>query len=942
MANTRLSVRWVRYRDIGQDCLHDVRCRIYKGLKYPYLSKAYRVYSKSTCTMSSTPNNSALSDTLQQISLIKIAELNKKHNVYNTRKKEALNIATTQHAGSTPGSHIQQLAKNVSRINVPFIDKSELNNVFRYLDQARFDPSVPEAEIARYEQWLLTHLNHQSNRFSHANLFSAVLSQHLNHVTDAAAQESDESMADDDSLDGSFEILTRDRLQQLKEKFEDVVFNEYSTDETAIQDYLKSLFPGDLNNTMNGLHDRLTRDTTAIFQTQDPFDDDVLQWVIGGLLHNDLLRDDQKMLLKNFRKDDLVRAEICDVLNMKWAELRTWQWTDDDAGLDVEPRKQLNGKYRVVMQEDVLQSMLVHYIGVRLCVNAKEEMKYWLEDVMELKDPLTQDEKDRRKFYTYIDSNASSRTLARTMDCAYWDDIFLSQLPSSVEDTGGYEDDTEEKDAKNKKKSWLQIKQQVLHHVASKVLIDRKLYDDVAVVQTDLQWFATSIPHSTIYAVLKFCGLSEEWIAWFRAYLEVPLNMSKTAGEEQQVRKRKRGVPIAHALEKYLGEMILVFLDVAVRREAGLLLYRMHDDIMLCGSTEQCEKAWATMQNFVQIMGLEFNKKKTGSISLNGTTSQKAKLPDGDVAVDFLKLSPDGGVWVIDNEMVNGHVKQLRKQLDEADDILSFVRTYNSCIGRFFGHTFGLPAHCLGLRHVKDILQTHHRMQNELFGQDGIVAVLKEKLNALARKEGLPDDFEVSDSFIHTPILLGGLGVTNPFISLLLTKTNFLGKTPEQHVDEFLKAEKNTYNICKRRFEGEDMSSRKKRRAKILEHCDSPESAEKIIDVEKYWSFEAWHDRPEWTSINLLMAYEMLMKDPGQSNVLVSSRVTEDLKRLTQGGAKNVNWDELTVEERYKVQMYSESMFNTFGTVAIVDRTLAPLGVMKAIMDEKVTWQMVL
>lgn len=899
--------------------------------------------------MPSSPSTSNLSDTLQQITLIKIAELDKKHQTYDARKRQALDYKSIEIGGSKTWSRTSQLAGEIPGTYIPFIDHAKLQNIISYLQQASVDPSVTETEISRYEQWLLAHLDYQSNRLDHATLFSAVLSEHLGCSSETSTDQSEGMSIDDDSLDGPFEMLTRDRLQQLREKFEDVVFNELKTDEQAIHAYLESLFPDEQGKRIiEGLRGRFNRDTTAIFEKDTPFDEDVLDWVISGLLHNDLLRDDQKSTLKSFQTDDLVRAEICDVLNMRWAELRTWQWTEDGSGLDVEPRKQLNGKYRVVMQEDVLQSMLVHYIGVKLCVNAKEELKYWLEETMDIKGPLSGEQRDRVRFYrstNHEDWHPGRNLVKKTID-DHWSEIFLSQLPDTVGDFGGYEDDEDDEDdgksAADKQKSWLQVKQQLLRHVASRILIDRKLHGDVAVVQTDLQWFATSIPHSTVYAVLKFCGLSDEWLRWFRAYLEVPLNTTKAAGEEQQTRRRKRGIPIAHALEKYLGEMILVFLDVAVRRESNLLLYRMHDDIMLCGPTKQCEQAWATMQKFVKLMGLEFNKKKTGSISLNATGSQKAQLPDGDVTVDFLKLSHDRGLWVIDNENVNAHIKQLKEQLDESQDILSFIRTYNSCIGRFFGHTFGLPAHCLGPKHVEDILQTHQRIQKELFGEDGITAVLKDKLETLARKEGLSEDFRVSDSFIHSPNLLGGLGVVNPFIPLLLVQDDLKRKDPEQRVNEWLESEKTSYNDLKRKFESETFSIQKTRLMKILGGSASSKGAENNIDCGKYWSFEEWMKHPEWTSKELMKLYEELMKSPSQSDVLVSSRVKEDLERLTARGAKQVSLEDLTVEERYKVEMFSEEVFDKFGTVAIVDRTLAPLGVMKAVLGEKVTWQMVL
>lgn len=90
----------------------------------------------------------------------------------------------------------------------------------------------------------------------------------------------------------------------------------------------------------------------------------------------------------------------------------------------------------------------------------------------------------------------------------------------------------------------------------------------------------------------------------------MPLNTSKAVGEEQEVTIRRHGILTAHALEKYLGEMILVYMDIAVKCEADLLLYRMRNNIDLCASKAQCEKARAVLEKVVKVMGLEFDEKQ--------------------------------------------------------------------------------------------------------------------------------------------------------------------------------------------------------------------------------------------------------------------------------------------------------------------------------------------
>jgi hypothetical protein len=73
---------------------------------------------------------------------------------------------------------------------------------------------------------------------------------------------------------------------------------------------------------------------------------------------------------------------------------------------------------------------------------------------------------------------------------------------------------------------------------------------------------------------------------------------------------------------------------------------------------------------------------------------------------------------------VDAHVAQLQKQLANCDSILSWIQTWNSCIDRFFSHTFGEPAFCFGRQHVDSILSTHKRIQSALFGTSNVTSHL--------------------------------------------------------------------------------------------------------------------------------------------------------------------------------------------------------------------------
>ncbi|KAI0457312.1 hypothetical protein F5B21DRAFT_501685 [Xylaria acuta] len=112
--------------------------------------------------------------------------------------------------------------------------------------------------------------------------------------------------------------------------------------------------------------------------------------------------------------------------------------------------------------------------------------------------------------------------------------------------------------------------------------------------------------------------------------------MVSTPGESPtgEPRIRQRGVPMAHAPEKFTGEMILFIMDLAVNKATGMLLYRLHDDLFLCGEPSRCAQAWKEMEEFADVMGVEFNKSKTGSVYLTNPEKSRdadiqATLPEG-------------------------------------------------------------------------------------------------------------------------------------------------------------------------------------------------------------------------------------------------------------------------------------------------------------------------
>ncbi|MCJ1254916.1 hypothetical protein MMC24_002732 [Lignoscripta atroalba] len=890
--------------------------------------------------------SSVLSRTLQSITSTKIRELEKQRTSYELHKSKVVNDA--ERAGEDQRKRVSCLLSGVKELDPSSSTDVRVSNIRRWLDQSHYDPSIPNAMLQTFEKQLLSKLDIRSRKFDLADLYSRLLTDWLNPPDSTVA---DSTTVESLTLDDPFEIIGRDRLQQLRDKFESVVFTPFETDEVGIDNYIRDLFPGDTGTkALEQLRLEVKAQGDDVLANSKAFNDRTLRWCINGLLKNDLLSNEKKAILQDFLQNEVVLGEIADVLNMRFADIKKWSWAAEDEGMPVEPRRQLNGKYRIMMDEDVLQAIFLHYIGITWSVSIKKTLRDVIHytSLWKQSEYVPQDEADRRQYYLGEHNLQSdpSDSLESERQEAYRQKFFLSQLPSSVDEGArGYDDDDDD-DKHGPIDSPNQIKQQLLRQLATEVLIRQSLDGEVAVVQSDLQWFGTGLPHSTIFAVLRFIGIPEDWITFFKRFLEAPLNMgpvSEDSVSAGQVRVRKRGVPMAHALEQFFGELVLFIMDLAVNQEAGILLYRLHDDLWLCGQPKKCAQAWRAMQHFSEVMGLEFNRNKTGSVYLTSDENSideeiAVTLPRGAVSIGFLKLDANTGNWVIDQEQVDAHLQQLQKQLASCNSVLSWVQTWNSCIGRFFNRTFGEPANCFGRHHVDNILETHERMQHVLFdGRNGNGNSVTEHLKRLIAERFSVSD--VPDAFLFMPEQLGGLGLHNPFISLFLVREQ-LYNDPEERMRTFLADEKQAYKADKETFEALTEQTRRRRFRDIYSDDYDASSCLPSGNINSFMSMQDYTLWRESASLSLCAAYRDLLHVPEKKGVAITRDVEDALEKLAEAQPK-LALSQLDSEKKWIVQFHSGELFERCGGLSLVDKSSLPLGVL-TMLRNKVTWQMVL
>ncbi|KAF2098425.1 hypothetical protein NA57DRAFT_38906 [Rhizodiscina lignyota] len=882
--------------------------------------------------------DAVLSRTLRSITITKIAELEKARSSFATKKQLLFDKVDKC---DTSEKRVEELLYGVEEL-LPKTGNVDVRAIHKFLDQSKHDSSFPKAHLNQYEARLRGALDKESQKLSLASLYSRLLTEWM----DKSTSETDSSghLSDAESNE-SFDMVDKKQklhLEHLCTKFEDVVFSPLETDEAEIHAALLDLFTGqgkrgpDCSKDLEQLRKSMQRKGDIMRDIKSPFTTEQLKLCLSGTLQESLFNENKKRTIREFMDNEVVLEEIADVLNMRYNDIENWEWWAPQEGIYVYPRRDLNGKYRIWMDEDVLQAILIYYIGTEWCVSLKESLKrvashWWSWDQPSKEDERLADRRRRRY------KSSQDRCLIREKRDNYLDQFFLALLPGNFEPEDSYDE------VEARKPGAGNVKQKLLRVAATEIFLEQKQRGKVAVICTDLKWFATALSHQTIITVMRFIGVPDFWITWFKKFLEAPLNTDLARGDHASGTKgpriRKRGVPLAHSTEKLTGELVLFFLDFAVFRETGLLLHRLHDDLWVWGDPEKVAQAWRVIKDLAKILGLEFNLDKTGSVYLLSEGMAKdeavaAALPKGPVSIGLLGLDPKSGKWEINQNVVSAHVQQLGKLLADSESILSWVHTWNSCIGRFFGNTFGHPAACFGREHVDNVLATYRSMQERLFhdqpeGKRDVASFLKDTIRTRF-------DHKVLDSFLWLPEDRGGLGMQNPFIRPLLMRS-VLDASPDETYEAFLKEELSLYERQKARFLA---LGEKERIHRFKDITDEATDKQRLEPPHDFMSFDEFTAHRERDSLLLLDLYSKFTAEATETGLRLEGPKPCDVPKT-----RNV-WKALETqssEMTWTMQQYQVEVLRQVGVgQRLIPRGFLPLGVMKMMRERRVAWRMVL
>ncbi|PQE24567.1 reverse transcriptase protein [Rutstroemia sp. NJR-2017a WRK4] len=493
-----------------------------------------------------------------------------------------------------------------------------------------------------------------------------------------------------------------------------------------------------------------------------------------------------------------------------------------------------------------------------------------------------------------------------------------------------YADDESEL-PENPPKTQMEIKQFLLHLLSTEILTNTRFHGEFTCTRSEFDSWSPSLPHSTIFCVLSFFGLSKRWLGFFLKFLEAPLKFVED-GPDSEVRTRKRGVPGAHALSSVCGEVILFCLDYAVNQKTdGAVLYRMHDDFWLWSPSHQTVvKGWEAIVTFSDIMGVTLDKGKTGTVRITKDSIASRIpapinpiLPEGEIRWGFLKLDPITGEFTIDQPLVSRHVEELSSQLRDKKSIFSWIQAWNTYAGRFFSSNFGKPAHCFGRDHVDAMLSSFKQIQQQIFSDTNVVEYLKTNL----RERFAIDD--IPDGYFYFPAGLGGLELHNPFVGLLQIRGSITAD-PGRKIDDFLVAEKENYRRLKRNWI-ENGSVRNINPSTGRNY--NREMPTEFMSFEEFTKHreDFYNDGDEGALRDL---YASLLEQPDKETVQLDEGDDILLNGVTGSveGMDDGYW-------KWIVKLYGEEMKERFGGLSVVDKGLLPIGMVNLFRSGKVKWQ---
>src|SRR5690242_1159910 len=327
---------------------------------------------------------------LREVAELKIAEFEQLKQNFKTR----YGIQSPRPANVAVRERLAVLIKDIQEFDAYLEDDDDLTIIASYVDQAGDDSCMSDVKLLKYEEKVLEKLRKRMNRYDATSL-------HLTMVKEAmsATQSTQSSISGVETLFfDDFEVVD-DKLEILWEDFEAQAFTGKDVDADALETYLINLLEEkNSGHILKKLRGSMRRYGEEVLEGEADFEQDELEWCIMDLLKNDLVNEETKKTLEQYIQNQVAMKELLGVLNMK--SIRGWDWKNANKGLPVTARLDAEGRYHVVVEEDLVDMLFLHCTAIGWAQKLKGCLSDYLRKPIHThKRQLTVEESRERNFF---------------------------------------------------------------------------------------------------------------------------------------------------------------------------------------------------------------------------------------------------------------------------------------------------------------------------------------------------------------------------------------------------------------------------------------------------------------------------------------------------------------------------------------------------------------
>ncbi|KAK3185712.1 hypothetical protein K4F52_005577 [Lecanicillium sp. MT-2017a] len=683
--------------------------------------------------------------------------------------------------------------------------KFRLDGIERMLWETKYTSGLSTSPMLAWREELLDVLRQGHRRMSYTSLFGQLTREWADlrfgelSASKAKGNKLHQSATAPNDDDNAEVTVGRKEMYQQRVIWEEHVAVERKTDSDKITVYLDKLFhsgsqqvPGTeepVDMYANMLR-RVRRFIASGCKEYQHMTTETVRAAVQGVLSSDQLTSQKRLALLDISNKDSVLSEIAHLLKIdtSLAALNKWSWGGNP--ITTQMRKAINGKYRVYLDLELLDAILIQCMGQSISVTIRRAiLSSWDSDTEDIWQPPANEARVAAMERQLPGAETRDGGCVKQLRRKIYKDTFMAvSLPKYAGDTAdGYDDEgSVQNDDEGESFSDLDngtnkvaLKTDLLRLCTAEMAVQKLTHGQFCVLQSDFEWFGPSLPHSTILAIMKYFHFPTEIVHFLREFISMQMKFEED-GVNGPVVTRKNGIPVSFQLTDGISELLLFVLDFAVnQRTGGSFLFRNHDDLWFWGQPEQCAIAWETICEFTEVMGLRLNKDKTGSAHAvdesnpRYTPTEKSviqRLPEGEVKWGFLSFDPSTWHWKANKPAIEEHMGELRFQLKSRTSVMAHIQAYNAYIQKFLPRNFGHVFVGLGDSHPAMVLEALQYAQKCLYGSNESEQTgnPEERVASAADhvrytiQDRFGKDYDIPDCFLYMNVEDGGLGLANP------------------------------------------------------------------------------------------------------------------------------------------------------------------------------------